>query len=282
MGSFDEVVKGCECVMHTASPFVLTVSDPQKDLVDPAVLGTRTVLTSCANSGTVKRVVLTSSMAAITDSPEPNHVYSEFDWNKTSSLNRNPYYFSKTLAEKEAWIFTQALPIEKKFSLVVINPVVVIGPEHNPASINPSNEIFQKLLTGGFPGILSLCWPLVDVRDVAKAHIVVMENRSAEGRFIVCNESIWMKDVVAMIKDQYSKYALPKIDLSCSVGNLLVNFGSFFQESGMGQYLRTNIGRSIAFDTAKIRGLGMEFIPLQKSIFNTCDSLIVHGHVPKR
>jgi len=81
------------------------------------VYGTETVLESCKKAGTVKRVVVTSSMAAITDSPENKHVYTEADWNTKSSLARNPYYFSKVMAEKAAWKFSRA----EKLDVVVIN-----------------------------------------------------------------------------------------------------------------------------------------------------------------
>ena len=93
-GSFDRAAAGCEYVMHTASPYVLDAKDPQRDLVDPAVSGTRNVLSACQRAATVKRVVLTSSMAAITDEPESDHVLTESDWNEKSSLERNPYYYS--------------------------------------------------------------------------------------------------------------------------------------------------------------------------------------------
>lgn len=83
-------IDGCEYVLHTASPYALDVKDPEADLVRPAVDGTRHVLEACA-AGTVKRVVLTSSMAAITDEPDRRHVLTEDDWNERSSLTRNPY-----------------------------------------------------------------------------------------------------------------------------------------------------------------------------------------------
>ena len=80
-GAFDPHMSGCATVMHTASPYKLDVKDPQKDLVEPALLGTQNVLEAVARSSTVKRVVLTSSMAAITDEPDENHVLTEADWN---------------------------------------------------------------------------------------------------------------------------------------------------------------------------------------------------------
>ena len=98
-GAFDEAVAGSEYVVHTASPYMTDVEDPQRDLVDPAVEGTLSVLNACERAGTVKRVVLTSSFAAITDEPDGS-LLDETVWNTKSTLKRNPYYFSKAQAER--------------------------------------------------------------------------------------------------------------------------------------------------------------------------------------
>lgn len=172
-GSYDEAVAGSEYVMHTASPYFLDVKEPQHDLVDPALKGTLNVLQACVKAGSVKRVVLTSSVAAVFDGPITGHVYTEKDWNKTSSLKRNPYFYSKTLAERSAWDFVEK---EKpSFELVVVNPGAVIGPSLVPA-LNTSNQILCDILTGTYPMIISLSWGFVDVRDVAHAHVLAMEN----------------------------------------------------------------------------------------------------------
>jgi nucleoside-diphosphate-sugar epimerase len=176
--SFIPAVAGVEYVLHIASPYVLNVTDPQKDLVDPAVNGTLSVLQAAYDAGTVKRVVLTSSCAAISDSFDSSKVYTEADWNSLSSLTRNPYYFSKTLAEQAAWKFVSEKP--DKFDLVVINPFIVLGPSLVPSQVNESVHFYKQLLNGemGVGGV-DLYFGIVDVRDVALAHIVAMENKQA-------------------------------------------------------------------------------------------------------
>ena len=169
-GSFDDAVSGADFVIHTASPYVLDVDDPQTDLVDPAVEGTQNVLDSCSKADSVQRVVVTSSMAAITDEPDSEYVLTEEDWNEKSSLDRNPYYYSKTLAEKKAWELAEAAD----WDLVVINPFLVIGPSLTP-SLNTSNKIFVDLLVGEYPVVMNLTWGMVDVRDVAEAHVKAIE-----------------------------------------------------------------------------------------------------------
>lgn len=281
-GAFDQAVAGCEYVMHTASPYALDVKDPQKDLVDPAVKGTTSVLEACKKTGTVKRVVLTSSMAAITDEPESEHVYTEVDWNDKSSLERNPYYYSKALAERAGWQFVAEH--EPAFDLVVINPFLVIGPSHTK-TVNPSNQVFADILGGTYPGIMSVSWGLVDVRDVARAHLLAMEQPDAKGRNICANATLSMREVVELMKSHgYGEgYKLPKLDLACSLGDFAVKLGSYFQPKGVGSYLRTHIGKVPRFDHSKIvRELGLEFRPLEQSIIETLSDLERWGHIPAR
>ena len=107
-GSYDKAAEGCELVFHTASPFPSNYDNPQTDLIDPAVKGTANVLESVNKTSTVKKVVLTSSCAAIyTDAIDtgnaPGGVLTEDVWNTSASLDYQPYSLSKTLAEKKAW-----------------------------------------------------------------------------------------------------------------------------------------------------------------------------------
>lgn len=120
-GSYKEAMAGCSIVIHTASPFTLKVNDPQKELIDPAVMGTRNVLEAANQTQSITRVVLTSSCAAIYgDAADcalaPNGTLTEDIWNTTASLEYQPYAYSKTLAEKEAWKIAGA---QSQWDLVV-------------------------------------------------------------------------------------------------------------------------------------------------------------------
>jgi len=277
-GDYDEAINGCEIVLHTASPYILNVTDPQKDLVDPALQGTKSVLKSCQKAK-VKQVILTSSIAAVTDSPEPGHKYTEADWNTTSSLSRNPYYFSKTLAERAAWDFVENLPEEEKFKLVVINPFVVIGPTHIQR-MNPSNATIQQTMSGEFAAIIDIGWGFVDVRDVARSHILAFETENSNGRYLCCNETVPMTKVVEFLKKKYPNFPLPTKELTGGFGSFMVKMLSYFQPSGTGQYIRTNIGRHPDIDHTKlVNELGLEFTDVWKSIEDTAEDLIKKGHV---
>jgi dihydroflavonol-4-reductase len=279
--AFDEAVAGCEYVLHTASPYQLDVADPQRDLVDPAVNGTLSVLESCMRSGSVRRVVLTSSGAAITDRAN-GHVNTEGDWNTGSSLTRNPYYFSKTLAEQTAWSFLEQGGIG--FDLVAVNPFYVIGPSLGP-EMNTSHSFFTGSTNGTVPAILALEWPLVDVRDVAGAHVLAMERPAARGRYVVAAGIRSMRQVVDLLKANGwgDRYSLPSIGLDGGFGVALSKVVAALQPSGRRDYLMNHLGGSMKFDNSKVKSdLGLVFRDVDQTILETMEDLERWGHLGKR
>jgi nucleoside-diphosphate-sugar epimerase len=274
--TFPPAIDGCEVVLHTASPYVLTVDDPQRDLVQPAVQGTLGVLKACQDQN-VRRVVLTSSVAAITDEPSSDYTFSEKDWNEKSSLIRNPYYFSKTQAERAAWKFMEEK--SPNFDLVVVNPFVVLGPSLTP-SINVSNRIILDLATGKYPGLVNISWGLVDVRDVAQAHRLAFETEKAQGRYLCAAQTRSMREVAETLSglDQ-SGLKVPTLSLDNPLGDVLTRLGAYFQPKGTAQFLRTNLGRRPSFDNSKIqKELGLEFRPIEVTLKDTVADLKKWGH----
>ena len=281
VGAYDNAVEGCDYVIHTASPYQINVKNPQTDLVDPAVNGTESVLESCLKSGNVKRVIFTSSIAAITDEPDSTKIFTEKDWNTMSSLDRNPYQYSKTLAEREAWDFIMRK--RPTFDFVSINPVMVIGPSLGP-SLNTSNQMIRDIMVGTFPVIMDITWGFVDVRDVAKAHILAMETETASGRYLCSAETLHMKALVTLLKlSGFDNYALPKIDLSGKAGTQLMKLLSFTQPRDTGMFIRTNIGRIMRCDNTKIkRDLRISFMSVKNSIIETVKDMEKWGHLTKK
>jgi dihydroflavonol-4-reductase len=271
---WDAAVAGCEYVMHTASPYQIDVKNPQRDLVDPAVQGTRHVLDACRRAG-VTRVVLTSSMAAVTDEPDINHVLTEADWNTKSTLQRNPYYFSKVLAEREAWKIVNEE--QAGFDLVVINPFMVIGPSLSPGT-NYSTQIFVNTANGAYPAIPALTWGFVDVRDVAEAHVRAMETPSASGRYLCVGDRLSLREIAGIMREAGVKGRLPALGMDNAVGTALLKLFSYFQPTGMGSYMRTHLGGAPAYDTGKIRReLGLKFRPVRASVLDTLNDLRDRG-----
>uniref|UniRef100_K3ZVQ8 NAD-dependent epimerase/dehydratase domain-containing protein n=1 Tax=Setaria italica TaxID=4555 RepID=K3ZVQ8_SETIT len=182
-GSFDAIVEGCDCVFHTASPFYNNPKDPQVELIDPAVKGTLNVLGSCKKAASVKRVILTSSMAAVvfTEKPlSPDVVVDETSYSipELCEKAKEWYVLSKTLAEQAAWKFSK----DNGIDLVTINPAVVIGPLLQP-TLNTSAQIILYLINGS-PVYLNYSFGWVNVKDVALAHVLAFETPSASGRCV--------------------------------------------------------------------------------------------------
>lgn len=266
-----------DAVLHMASPYIVNAKDAQRDLVDPAVRGTRSMLEAVKASPRVKRVVLTSSMAAITDEPD-GRVLTERDWNTKSSLSRNPYYFSKAEAERAGWAFMKQE--EPTFDLVAINPFLVIGPSLTPA-VNTSNQTFIDIINGVYPAIMSLDWGFVDVRDVASAHIAALEQTDASGRHICASGNMTMQEVVEQMRAEgYGGRKLPSLNFSGGFGTALMKLASYAQPAGVGSYLRTHLGRRPKFDNSKIKSeLGVTFRSPQESLSDTLRDLSRWGHI---
>jgi len=214
-----------EAVLHTASPFHFNVTDVQKDLLDPAVIGTTGILKSIKKSApSVKHVVITSSFAAIVDGSKgfwPGHTYSEDDWNPMTieDAQENPmmgYRASKTFAEKAAWDFLEK---EKpNFTISTINPPMVFGPIVHALdsleNINTSNQRILNTALGKFkdeipPSGVHL-W--VDVRDVAEAHVAAFEKPDAANkRFFITAGYFSNKEITQIIRKNFPDFKdLPK------------------------------------------------------------------------
>lgn len=277
-GSFDAAVQGCGCVIHTASPYAINVADPQRDLVDPALRGTESVLEACLKAPSVRRVVVTSSIAAIADHAESGHVFTEADWNSLSTVTRQPYHYSKTMAERQAWELAGLA--QGRFDLVTINPVMVTGPSLVP-SLNTTNAMVRDIMNGVYPGVMDLNWSFVDVRDVARAHRLAVETPDARGRNICAAGELHMREIVSLLREHgYAGYRLPKLDLSGKAGTWLMRLLSYTQPRDTALYIRLNIGEQKQCDSSKIRQeLGMSFIPAADSLLAGVADMVRWGQL---
>ncbi len=204
-----QAVEGCNYVMHVASPFPAAMPDDENEIIRPAVDGTLRVLEACAaanarGAASIKRVVQTSSVAAIAFGHEgkEDHTFTEDDW--TDPDNTEPYQKSKTLAERAAWDFVDGLDQSRKFELAVINPGFVFGPIIGP-TLGTSVEVVRRLLNRELPACPRIGWATVDVRDVALAHRLAMEVPAAAGkRFITADDHTWMQDIGKILTEHYN------------------------------------------------------------------------------
>jgi dihydroflavonol-4-reductase len=211
-GSFEEGMKGCSIVFHMASPVVLSPKDPQKDLIEPAVKGTESVLHQASKTPSVKRVVLTSSTVAICNDASdsfkaPDQKLTESDWNTGSTLDYNPYNLSKVKAEQAAWTIAGS---QTQWSLVVINPGLVMGPGLKYHASSDTVAIFVGLVGGDMAnGCPAASLPIVDVRDVAHAHVMAAYTPKAHGRNIINGSNTTLVEMADCLREKYSNYPLP-------------------------------------------------------------------------
>jgi nucleoside-diphosphate-sugar epimerase len=197
-----DAVRGCSYVLHVASPFPNRAPEHEDELIKPAKEGTLRVLKAAADAG-VKRVVLTSSLAAISGGhPADNaRVYTEDDWSVVGRCP--PYPKSKTLAERAAWDFVASLDGDAPMELCVINPGAVLGPVLN-RHYSTSGEVVRKLLAKELPGTAKIGFAWVDVRDVASAHLAAMTIPGAAGqRFCCAIEFSWIDEVADILARRF-------------------------------------------------------------------------------
>jgi nucleoside-diphosphate-sugar epimerase len=194
-----EAVEGCEYVLHVASPLPPSGPKHEDELIVPAREGTLRVLRASRDGG-VKRVVVTSSFAAIGYGHKVRETpFTEADWTNPGGDDVAPYTKSKTLAERAAWDF---LAREGgSLGLSVVNPVAVLGPVLGP-DYSASILLVQKMMDGAMPGAPQLYFGAVDVRDVADLHIRAMTHPAAKGeRFLaVAGDFLTMLDMAKILK----------------------------------------------------------------------------------
>ncbi|MEX1003024.1 MAG: aldehyde reductase [Crocinitomicaceae bacterium] len=276
-GSFDEAANGSDAIIHIASPFKINVKDAHKELIEPAKQGTQHVLSAATKSGSVKKVILTSSAAAIygdtKDMKEQGlAVYNETHWNQSSSEKHQPYSYSKTVAEKTAW---QIAGSQDQWSLVVINPTFVIGPSLTNLSSSESLNFMKDLLSGKFKmGAPELYFGFVDVRDVAHAHLLALENQEAEGRHIISNTSLSFLSLAKLVEKQFpGKYKLPK---SVTPKFLMYLMGWMFGVSI--KFIKNNVGYEVRFDNTKGKNkLGISYRGIDESVHDMVHQMEQEG-----
>lgn len=260
----------CAYVIHAASPFPSVAPRHSADLIRPAREGTYRVLSAAHRAG-VKRVVLTSSVAA-TNHGSGQAPYSEKNWTDVSGRRATAYYRSKTLAEHDAWDFARAHDIE----LTVLNPGVILGPIREPR-VGASVGLIAQLLAGGFRGLPRFGFSIADVRDVADAHVRAMTEPQAGGkRLIVSGEFRWIRDVSDYLAVEFPEYAhrLP----AKMTPDWLVRAMALTDPHARG--IVHELGRDLSVDTARARET-IAWAPRSElqTIRDTAQSLIDRGIV---
>lgn len=203
-GSFDQAMAGCSVVIHTASPYFHgKAKDPQAQLIKPALNGALNVLASVNKTASVKRVVLTSSIAALYNDAcdvcaSVNHTVQEADVNPNTNIHHNAYAYSKTVAEQAAWA---AQKQQDRWELITIHPGAIFGPSISKRTDATSIGMMIQFLNGSFrSGVPKLWLGVVDVRDVAAAHVQAALRPTASGRYIIVAQSLTLFEISKLLR----------------------------------------------------------------------------------
>ena len=269
-----EAVEGCAYVQHVASPFPEVQPKNDDELIRPARDGALRVLKAAKAAG-VERVVMTSSMAAIGYGwgDQRPAKFDESHWSNADNISDNTAYTrSKTIAERAAWDYIDAEG--KGLELAVLNPVAVLGPAMSE-DVSSSLQLISQPLEGKLPAYPKLSFGIVDVRDVAEAHLRAMTSAEAAGkRFIVGDRVMWMEEVGAVLREAYPDRKIPKGVLP----NWLVRLLSFANPP-LKQIL-PELGQERDFSNDRLKQvLGITPIPAEDAIRASADSLIRLGAV---
>ena len=270
---WQEALNGVDAVLHVASPVpIVRPRDPQ-EVIGPAVQGTMHLLQAAQSAG-VTRVVMTSSVAAV--SGTGGSLERRFDathWSDPQSPQLSPYAASKTLAEQAAWEFCQQHP---EMQLTTINPALVLGPAIE-ADYGSSLETLVKLLKGHLPLVPRLGFEIVDVRDVAALHRIALEQPSAVSQRLLCAAGFrWFVDIskqLAEVVPADYRSKLPRRELP----DFLVRFAAIFVKEL--QDFLVNIGKTTHYDCDPARELGWSPRSPEEAARSGAHSLIKFGIV---
>jgi len=242
---WNEAIQGCDYVLHVASPVIIGRVDVD-ELVKPALGGLQRCL-KAAVKNKVKRFVMTSSFAAIYGNGKSE--FNDDDWTDLSNEELFPYEISKTKAEMFLWEYINSLDKDERIEVCAINPVLVVGPSLSD-SVSISNRIaIKKMLNGSIPFNPKLSVSVVDVKDVAWAHIKAMKEKNAVGkRFLLSEKTVWFSDISNILYNNGFK-KVPRY----TAPNWLIKFLSIFISSlrmaverlGEKEVLHTNNARNI-------------------------------------
>lgn len=271
-----EACAGCDGIAHVASPFPLSVPRDADELVIPAREGALRALRFARAAGAA-RFVLTSSAAAIAYGHGPGKArFDHTDWTVLENPAVPPYHRSKTVAEKAAreWVAANA----PDMAFCSVNPVAVLGPVVN-GDLSTSIELVRKLMTGAIPALPDVGFGIIDVRDVARAHLLALDapaDTVRDERLPLQARFMWLTEVAEVLRSRTPDLArkvvrrkLPDIVVTL-LAPLLTELKQVKSELG-----RT---RDVSGEHAR-RVLGMDYIPAEDSIAATARSLVEQGIV---
>lgn len=260
-----EAMAGASALIHTASPCPIARPKSPDDLIRPAVDGTRRALCAAKTAGIDRVVVTSSAIAVIQPWRRDGHIFTEDDWSDAAGLPAQPYARSKVIAERTAW----EIAAREGLRLTVFNPAFILGPLLDDR-FGSSMQLVHRILRGRDPMLPRLGLSIVDVRDVAAAHVRALDRDGTEGqRFILASGSLWLPDWGKVLKTIYARRRMPTRAAPLLLLRLLALFDGEIRTAlpsvGHMDELRSDKAR---------RHLGIDFIPPDRALIAAADALV--------
>lgn len=288
---WDDAVAGCRHVLHVASPFQMRgkyAEDFEGAFRGPAVKGTRRVLEACARARSAgpwpESVVVTSSVAAVSGGHDvraamrEGRVFSEADWSIEDGCA--PYTRSKLLAEQEAWRVWRSMDPAQRFRLACVNPGYVHGPPLSARSARDATSmavVASLIRPGSVPMVPRIGFPVVDVRDVADAHVACVSNPDASGRFLCVARAVWMAEMADWLAADPSQWGGTTKVTTRRAPYLLLLLASFFLAEA--KVAMSMWGEENAYDTSRAQNvLGITFRHPRESILDQAKAMVQLAH----
>ncbi|MDQ5930610.1 MAG: hypothetical protein QG594_2398, partial [Bacteroidota bacterium] len=270
-----ELTKNIDFVQHIASPFPRVITKHESELIDPAKNGVLNILKN-ASANNIKRVVITSSIAAVVYGKNKNELdttFTENDWtDERNKKDSTPYFRSKTIAEKAAWEFIKT--DQSGLELVTVLPGAILGPVLEK-DFGTSANIVIKTIDGSMPAIPKIGVDVIDVRSVADLLIMAMELPQAnQQRYFASSGYLSFKDIAQILKKEYPDRKIPSLEIP----NFFVKLLSFFETALKPILIDLGIKRKI--DTSKAsKELNWQPLPIEEAILSCARSVIELGIV---
>lgn len=273
-GSYDEAFSRSDYLIHTAADISSSYEKPSDALLENTydnITGAINVIDSIKRSSRIKRIIYTSSMAAVLRSDVTSeHIYNENDWNNDAKDDSDKYYFSKTQAER---MFAEQFdsPMHQQYpELIRFNPSVLLGNFHVSSHQNTSIAIVRNLLKSGASACPELYYSVVDVRDVARIYVDAITNEHAAGRYLVPGESVSILGMAEIIAEYFPEHKMPRRELKAAH---VYAFAEHSRELTK-EYLDKFLGVEYQFSDAKLlRDFKIDFTPIEKTIRDTVDAI---------
>ena len=277
MDLFDEAsvhaaIANCTDLIHTAAAVRISAKNPQRQIVDPSVIGTRNVVAAIDAAGTVERFVHTSSTAAIRPMAWKNgETLTTETWADDATLEGNPYGLAKVMAERIVRKWHSEGGVGKP-RMVTIHPSVVFGPPMSEIHLRGSLSFLNALVKRKVPLLIPIQINIVDVRDVAEAHVRALTMGQNAGRYLTVSGDMQFSEISRILRKEYPELKTPRFTVPYVIALV---FGPLFDKRITLSWARQHLKRKLYWDaTPAERELGMSWKSARDSVIDSVPGLL--------